>query len=47
MSTLLNRLQTEHGGDYNRAITPVVMEEETHTGGCMRVTPQHNVYAKV
>ena len=46
MSTLLNRLQTEHGGDYSRAITPVVMEEETHTGGCMRVTPQHNVYAK-
>ena len=46
MSTLLNRLQTEHGGDYNRAITPVVIEEETHTGGCMRVTPQHNVYAK-
>ena len=29
MSTLLNRLQTEHGDNYNCAITPVVIEEET------------------
>jgi len=46
MSTLLNRLKTERAGDYEHAITPVTLESETHTGGCMRVKPQHNVYAK-
>ena len=46
MSTLLNRLKTERSGAYEQAITPVVLEQETHTGGCMRVKPQYNVYAK-
>ena len=46
MSTLLNRLKTERSGTYEQAITPVVLEQETHTGGCMRVKPQYNVYAK-
>ena len=46
MSTLLNRLKVERSGDYEHAITPVTLESETHTGGCMRVKPQHNVYAK-
>ena len=46
MSTLLNRLKTERAGAYEQAITPVTLESETHTGGCMRVKPQHNVYAK-
>jgi len=46
MSTLLNRLKTERSGAYEQAITPVTLESETHTGGCMRVKPQYNVYAK-
>ena len=46
MSTLLNRLKTERSGAYEQAITPVTLEAETHTGGCMRVKPQYNVYAK-
>ena len=46
MSTLLNRLKTERSSAYEQAITPVVLEQETHTGGCMRVKPQYNVYAK-
>ena len=46
MSTLLNRLKTERAGDYELATIPVVLEQETHTGGCMRVKPQYNVYAK-
>ena len=46
MSTLLNRLKTERAGAYEQAITPVTLESETHTGGCMRVKPQYNVYAK-
>jgi len=46
MSTLLNRLKTERSGTYEHATIPVVLEQETHTGGCMRVKPQYNVYAK-
>jgi hypothetical protein len=46
MSTLLNRLKTERTAAYEQAITPVTLESETHTGGCMRVKPQYNVYAK-
>ena len=46
MSTLLNRLKTERTGAYEHATIPVTLEQETHTGGCMRVKPQYNVYAK-
>jgi len=46
MSTLLNRLKTERSGTYEQAITPVVLEQETHTRGYMRVKPQYNVCAK-
>ena len=46
MSTLISRLEAEHSGDYNHALTPVVIENVTSVNGCMLEKPLRGVFAK-
>ena len=46
MSTLISKLEAEHSGDYNHALTPVVIENVTSVNGCMLEKPLRGVFAK-
>ena len=46
LEELISRLEAEHSGDYNHALTPVVIENVTSVNGCMLEKPLRGVFAK-